>query len=306
MMKKENLILTVAFVIMLVVGIVVVTLQNFVPLTAIDKMFNQKVVIANEQAVIDPEYSQIFEKAEVKNLNGEKLANLYIARVDNTYFYLELYVAIDAKGKVYAIDKEIIPKDETSKSYLPLVREYLLKNYNGLYYPNVQYIDGAAGATTIQVSRSAIKNVVEQIIVYHNGKPIDYIEQLFGAKYTLNASNTVSGIEVSDVTVNGQNYKVYRHKLNGSYNDGFQDHEGSITILVAIDTNGVIQYVSMPKDLYGHTQGNFYQISNSYVELLKGVNVNDELPDLVAGTTDSQYSRTLISNIVEDIMEVAR
>lgn len=74
--------------------------------------------------------------------------------------------------------------------------------------------------------------------------------------------------------------------------------------LTAIDTNGVIQYVSMPKDLYGHTQGNFYQISNSHVELLKGVNVNDELPDLVAGTTSQTL--TLISNIVEDIMEVAR
>src|SRR5690554_6346868 len=174
-MKKENLVLVLMFGLMLMISIIALGFDYLFPTSTVDKMFGKNVQVVHTKPVIDAEYNEIFEKAEVTTLSGKKIADLYTVRVDHTYFYLELYVGIDLEGNVYARDKFVDTKDDTSASYFPLVRAYLLKNYNGLYYENVQFVDGAAGATTITVSRSIIKNAISKVIVYHVGEVEDYI-----------------------------------------------------------------------------------------------------------------------------------
>lgn len=307
-MKKENLILVFCFVTMFILGIVLVSIQTIIPSTPIDKMFNQKVTIVNEKSVIDSDYVNIREKAEVMSLSNEKLADLYTVSVNHkVYFDLELYVAIDANGKVYAIDKEVQTHDSTSESYFKIVREYLLQNYNGLYYENVQFIDGAAGATTIGVSRSMIKNAVSQVIIYHNGEPLDYIELLFNTdSYTLNTTTIIDGVTVMDVTVGGVNYKVYQNEGSGTYYDHSKVHEGSITIFMALDENKNIIHVLLPEDIYGHTGGNYYNKTKTYLDGYKGLNINDELLDFTAGPTDeSMGSQYLVGQLITEIKGVA-
>src|SRR5690606_28658359 len=198
------------FGLMLVISVTALAFEFLFPTSPVDKMFGQSVNVVNTRAVVDPEYNEILEQAEVHALSGKKLADLYTVRVDHTYFYLELYVGIDLDGNVYARDKFVNPKDDTSSSYFPLVREYLLKNYNGLYYENVQFIDGAAGATTIIVSRSIIKSAVSQAVVFHVGVAEDYIETLFDSNYELNDETENDNVIAYDVTVGGVDYTVYK------------------------------------------------------------------------------------------------
>ncbi|WP_162164072.1 hypothetical protein [Acholeplasma hippikon] len=306
-MKKENLILVLCFVMMFVLGIVVVSIQTVLPSTPVDKMFNQKVNIVNEKTVVDSDYVNIRSHADVMSLSNEKLADLYVVTANHpTYFDLELYVAIDANGKVYAIDKKVETHDSTSASYFKLVRNYLLQNYNGLYYENVQYIDGAAGATTIGVSRSTIKAAVSQTIIYHNGEPIDHLELLFGTDaYTLTNTSTVNKITIMDVTVGGVQYKVYQHTGEGDYYDHSATHVAPITIFVALDASNDIKFVSLPEDLYGHTGGSYYTRSVNYFNSYVSTNINDELVDYTAGPTDeSMGSQYLITKLLNEIKEV--
>lgn len=306
-MKKENLVLVLCFVMMFVFGIIMVSVQTVLPSSAVDKMFNQKVNIINEKTVIDSDYVNIRSKAEVMTLGNEKLADLYTVTVNHsTYFDLELYVAIDANGKVYAIDKKVETHDSTSASYFKLVRDYLLQNYNGLYYENVQFIDGAAGATTIGVSRSMIKNAVSQTIIYHNGEPIDYLEVLFKSDaYTLTSTSEVNGITVMNVSLAGVNYQVYQVKGTGDYYDHSSVHEADITIFVALDDNKDIKFVSIPEDLYGHTGGSFYERTKTYLDSYVGLNIQDGLIDYTAGPTDESFgSQHLVGRLLTQIKGV--
>src|SRR5690606_10870104 len=141
-MKKENLILIFFFVVMSIGFLVVLGIQQFIPQTKVDHMFGLKTQVVDERAVVDSNYSNIVSVSEVQNLNGEKLADLYLVRMHTSYFYMELYVAITPDGEVYAIDKVAQTKDETSTSYLPQVRNYLLKYYSGVEREDVKNIDG--------------------------------------------------------------------------------------------------------------------------------------------------------------------
>lgn len=304
-MKKENLILTLMFGLMLAISAILLAMSYVFPTSAVDKMFGQSVHVVNVQQVIDPEYIEIFEKGEVETLAGKKIADIYTARVDHTYFYLELYIAIDADGKVYVRDKFVNPKDDTSASYFGLVREYLLKNYEGIYYENVQFVDGAAGATTIVVSRSIIKNLVSKVVVYHVGKPVDYIEALFGSDYVLNSESTSGIVTTYNVSVEGSDYKVYKAEDSGTYFDFQNTNEGSITIYIAVDNTGEITHVLMPEALYGHSGGNFYSNTNNFLNGALGMNLNDPMPDATTGPTDnSDGSEFLVNKLLQAIQGV--
>ncbi len=305
-MKKENLILVLFFGLMVILSIVLSGILVYFPTSPVDKMFGQSVVVVDEKPVVDAKYTSILSSATVNDLFGNKLADLYVVRTDNSYFYMELYVAIDLKGKVYARDKVVTTKDSTSASYFPLVREYLLKNYSGLYYENVQYIDGAAGATTITVSRSTIKNVVSQTIIYHVGEPVDYINLLFDNDYDLVSSSTEDGILISNVKVSGVDYQVYQATGEGTYYDHQATNTAEITVLIAVNQAGVITHVSLPTDLYGHSGGNFYNASKTFLEGIIGKNITDAMPDSTTGpTTNSNGSQYLINLLLQDIQGVA-
>jgi len=307
-MKKENLILVSMVILMTIIGVLVLLIQTTIPQTNLDKMFNQKVTIKNETPIIDSEYTNLLEKSELYNRKNKKVADLYLIRTDHDYFYLELYVAIDLNEKVYAIEKKMTTKDDTSESYYPLVREYLLKNYGGLYYENVGYIDGAAGATTIQVSRSIIKQSVTQVINYHQGLVPDNIADLLEVeRYTLNDETKSGDIKVYDVVANDINYTVYEHEKIGSFYDGFKTHNGKIVVLLAVDEDGIITNVSLPDDLYEHTGGNYYNQTLSHLELIIGTNINDPLVDMeTSPTTNSNGSKYLINEILIEIKEALK
>lgn len=305
-MKKENLILVLFFGLMVLISILLSGILEYFPTSPVDKMFGQSVVVVDEMPVVDAEYSSILSKATVNDMFGKKIADLYVVRTDNSYFYMELYVGIDLDGKVYARDKVVTTKDETSASYFPLVRAYLLKNYSGLYYENIQYIDGAAGATTITVSRSTIKTVVEQTVIYHVGEPVDYINLLFDNDYTLVSSNTESDILISNVTVEGQAYTVYQATGTGTYYDRQATNTGEITVLIAVNNAGVITHVSLPSDLYRHSGGNFYNASKAFLEGIINTNILDTMPDSTTGpTVNSNGSQYLINQLLVDIQGVA-
>lgn len=305
-MKKENIILVLAFGLMVILSLIMLGIQGFFPTTELDKMFNQKVVVSNEQAVVDPEFVNIVSKADVSTLGGAKLADLYTVRVDHTYFYMELYVAIDASGKVYARDKVVRTKDSTSQSYFPIVREYLLKNYSGLYYENIKYIDGAAGATTITVSRSIIKNTVSRVVLFHVGEPVDYVKELFGKDYDLVSTETFGHVNLYNVSVDGVSYRVFEAKDSGTYYDFQSTNEGEITIYVAIDTTGTIKFVSIPETLYGHSGGNFYNQTKAFLESVLDQQISSNMPDSTTGpTANSNGSQFLVNLLLKDIQEVA-
>ncbi|MFA5692524.1 MAG: hypothetical protein WC907_02810 [Acholeplasmataceae bacterium] len=307
-MKKENLILVLMVILMTVIGVSVLLIQTTIPQTNLDKMFNQKVTIKNETPIIDSEYANLLEKSELYNRKNKKIADLYVTRTDHDYFYLELYVAIDLDDKVYAIEKKMTTKDDTSESYYPLVREYLLQNYGGLYYTNVSYIDGAAGATTIQVSRSIIKQSVTQVINYHQGLIPDNIADLLKVeRYTLNDERTLGDIKVYDVTADDKDYTVYEHGKVGSFYDGFKTHNGKIVVLIAVDEDGLITHVSLPDDLYEHSGGNFYNQRLSHLELILNTNISDPLVDMeTSPTTNSNGSDYLINEILSEIKEALK
>lgn len=304
-MKKENLILTSMVILMTVVAVILLVIQNQVPTSKLDKLFGEKVTLKDETPIIDVEYSGLVSKAQVYNRKNNKIADVYIIRTDHNYFYLELYVAIDLDGKVYVAEKEIVTKDDTSESYYPEVRDYILKNYSGLYYENVQFIDGAAGATTIQVSRSYIKTAVTQVINYHQGEIPDNFAVLLNTKeYEINDDSKLGNVKVYDVTALGNNFTIYEHVKKGTYYDGFKVHEGNIVILLLVDDSGVIKNVLLPEDLYEQTGGNFYNSARAHAELLIDQNINDPIVDMDASATDNSIgSKVLINQIITEIKE---
>ena len=305
-MKKENLILVLMFGVMLLISIVALSFEYIFPTSVVDKMFNENVNVINEKPVINAEFNEIFAQAEVTSLDGKKIADLYTVRVDHTYFYLELYVGIDLEGNVYARDKFVNPKDDTSMSYFPLVRAYLLKNYNGLYYENVQFIDGAAGATTIVVSRSIIKNAISKVVVFHVGEAEDYIETLFKGKYTLNSESKSGNVTSYDVAFNGADYTVYMATDSGTYYDYQNVNEGDITVYVAVDSDGQITHTLLPEAISGHSGGNFYSATNTFLSGVIGSNISDVMPDSTTGpTSNSQGSEYLVNQLLQDIQGVA-
>lgn len=306
-MKRENLYLVIMASLMLVISLAVIGFQQFLPQNKIDKMFGQKVNVVNETPVVDEDYYYIYKKADVNALDGTKLADIYITRVDHIYFYLELYVAIDKNGDVYAIDREVETKDPTSASYFPIVREYLMANYNGLYYPNVQYIDGAAGGTTVQVSRSIIKQAVQQVIVFHFGEPIDHISQLFGDEdYTLINSSTEGSITTTEVVFSGKQYTVYQNTGEGTYYDGYKVGKASLSVLIAVDKDGIIKFVSLPEDLYKHSGGGFYENSKAFLEGILEQELSNLSPEgVTAPTVNSDGSIYLVNTLLTEIKAVS-
>lgn len=305
-MKKENLVLVLMFGLMLVISVTALAFEFIFPTSPVDKMFGQSVNVVNTRAVVDSEYNEIFEQAEVHTLSGQKIADLYTVRVDHTYFYLELYVGIDADGNVYARDKFVNPKDDTSASYFSLVREYLLKNYNGLYYENVQFVDGAAGGTTIVVSRSIIKAAISKVIVFHVGEAEDYIETLMNGSYELNDESVTDHITTYQITMDGIPYTVYMATDSGTYYDFTSVSEGNITILIAVDQDGVITHTYIPESLYEHSGGNFYTATAEFLTGTIGLNILDDMPDSQTGpTSNSDGSQQLVNRLLKDIQEVA-
>lgn len=305
-MKKENLVLMFFFVVMSIVFLAVIGLQQFIPQTKVDHMFGQKTNIINTEAVVDGDYQNIVSVSEVVDLGGNKLADLYKVRMATSYFYMELYVAITKEGNVYAIDEVLNPMDPTSESYLSLVRQYLLKNYNGVHRSQVNNIDGAAGATTIQVSRSQIKTSVIQVINYHGGDEIDYIGALLGVEeYTLNSTEEHGNMVEYDVTAGANHYRVFKNSGTGSFSDSSGVNNGKITVFVAIDDSNVVKFVSLPNDLYEHTGGSFYNNSLNYLNELVDQDITGAIPDAhTQPTTNANGSQYLIRQLLSEIKEV--
>lgn len=307
MIKRENLFLFVGFITMIALSVIGLAIyQNFIPTTNIDKLFGTKVKLTNTEVVNDTNAKDILSKSNAVSSSGKTIAVVYEVRIFTTDFgdpespYIDLYIGIDQNDKVYVTDKFI----NQTESFIPLVKDYILRNYAGLYYQNVQYVDGAAGGTTIYDSRGSIKGAVLQVIDFHYGA-----DPLTVFKLEAEPNSEASLDQGIKYTVNYQdeNLTIYKVSKNGDYNNGSEILNGSITIWVAIDQTGVIKYVGMPIDDYGHSKGGFYNSVLSSLEILVANNVDitsqafiDHVNTTAAGVT---YSSTVVNDLLKAVAE---
>lgn len=307
MIKRENLLLFIGFISMLVLSVIGLAIyQNFIPTNNLDKLFGTKVKLQNTELINDDNAKNIISKSNAVSTGGKNLAVVYEVRVFTTDFgdpqnpYIDLYIGIDENDKVYVTDKFI----NQTKSFIPLVKDYILRNYAGLYYENVQYVDGAAGGTTIYDSRGSIKGVVLQVIDYHYGadplavfkleaEPNSEVTIDKGIKYTVNYQDEILVI-----------YKVSKY---GDFSNGQEIINDSITIWVAVDEAGIVKYVGMPIDDYGHSPGGFYNNVLAALEILVANNVDitsqafiDFVNTTAAGVT---YSTTVVNDLLKVVAE---
>ncbi len=292
-MKRENIVLAICFGIMVLIStLLLVFQQTLIPTTKVDKLFNQKVQLSEEEYI---KSGNIIYKQEVKNIYGKSISTLYMTSTKNSFGTIELFIGIDHENRVRVIDKKI---DQTS-SYVKQVRNYILQNYQNIYFENIQFIDGAAGGTTINVSRKTIKDTVIEVVNYHldlNVEEKDYIYELLNETYTTVSSKEENNVFITQVEVKDQVLTVYKTKDQGVY---FGQQEGSVTLLIAVDNQNKITHVSLPQDLYEHTPS-FAQYAIDYVNGLIGKLITEELPS-GSGATNSI---TLIKTMIEKIQEV--
>lgn len=292
-MKKENLMLTICFGIMLVISFGLLLIhQAFVPNSQVDKLFNQKVVLSEEEYIIK---GNIISKQEVKSVFGKKLGTLYTTSTKNSFGSIELLINIDENNRVKVLDQKI---DQT-KSFIKQIRTYILQNYQDIYYENIQFIDGAAGATTIGVSRKTIKETVEEVVNHHLGietEPTDYIYQLLNETYTTISSREEDNIFITKVESSKGIHTVYKITDKGLY---FGSQEGNATLLVAVNEENLITHTLLPMELYEHTESFATHVTDYLYELLDTPITNPLLPG--SGATNSI---TLIISMIEKIQEV--
>ncbi|CCV64951.1 conserved hypothetical protein [Alteracholeplasma palmae J233] len=292
-MKKENIKLCIGFGLMALISVLLVVIyQNFMPTTKVDKLFSQKVVLSEKEYLKE---GNLIYKQNVESKFGKKLGTLYFTETKNGFGSIELFVAFDTNDKVLVSDNKI----EQTQSYIKQVREYILKNYQGIYYENVEYVDGAAGATTIGVSRNTVKQTVQEVINYHYGLNKNYIEELLGETYeVVGEISKDKNVVITKVKTGNTEYTVYQYTANGLALNSNED----ITLLIALDGDKIIKKALLPSDLYKHSGGNWKEHSDKYVSGLIGKSIDLELPE-PSGATNST---TLIKTMIEVIQGVVK
>lgn len=308
-MKRENIFLLIGALIMISLATLLILLQTaFVVSTPLEKLFNQKITLSTAERPSDRP-NTILSRQKVFDKNGEEIAVLYVAGESNPFGIIELYVAI-IDDKVYVIDKIL---DQTEQ--LDFTRQYLLDNYQGLTYLNVEYVDGAAGATTVSYSRNTIKSIVQSVADYHFGPknpPIepetpDYISEILeldADNYTKETTGTT--IIKHEILINSSNEKriIYEYKKSVSYNAGTQT-SGDITLFILLDETGTVENVLLPEALYNHSingSGYGYAVSKAYLEVLIGKQITESLTIPAGASTGNTVSGIKI--MIDEIVEV--
>lgn len=306
-MKKENLFLIIGFLVMAIASILLLVIyQNFVPTTNLDKMFSTKVVLKNKTLVNDDNSGIIQSRSKAYTKTGNFIADLYEVRVFTTDFgdptlpHLDLYIGIDNDEKIYVSDMTI----NQTTDFIPLIKDYIRSNYDGLYYENVQFIDGAAGATTIYDSRGAIKSAVTTVIEYHFGEePL----AVFYQSYDVSLEVDIEGGYKYPLNYKDQDLTIYKVTKEGTYQKPGVLETGTIEVFLAIDSEGLIKYVGLPTSSYNHSHGGFYNSINTDLSILVENSVNitsTQFNEFINATSIGvTSSRNLVNSILQIIGE---
>lgn len=305
MIKRENLLLFIGLLVMAVVSIILLMVyQNFVPTSNLDKMYGTKVTLKNTTLINDDDTNIIKNKSDVFSSSGKNLGVVYEVRVFTTDFgdpqlpHLDLYIGINEQNKIFVADIVI----NQTPDFIPLVKDYILKNYRGIYYENVQFIDGSAGATTIYDSRAAIKGAVTTVIEYHFGEdPL----AIFNQTYDTNLNIEIDGGIKYPLTYKGEDFTIYKVSKVGPFTTNQGPQSGSIMVYIAVDGNGIIRHAGLPVELYQHSKSSFYSTVANSLNILVENSVDITSAEFEEFITSVQSgvtgSRTLVNQILDII-----
>lgn len=322
-MKRENLWLFINTGIMLVVGIIVILLAQFiVPKDPEDRLFNRVINLENQVNVEgvpnQSSFSTIDFKADAVALNGTVLGTVYNVKIKNSYNIspdydygmIELLIGIGTDDRVYVQIVELNQSSWTVKG----IQKYITTFYQGVTLEEVEKIveydaaDLSAGATAVD-STGSIKSLVVRTLQLHFNIQTDPYVAMFGAGYTksidasFQSSGYVSSREIAkDATGNEIGY-LYR--LNGSslYNDE-TGASGDITLYVGVDQAGLILGIVAPQTEYNHSKGGFYNQAMNYIMTYVGKSIfeiDDSSADITAGATNS---KTLMVEMLAELKGV--
>jgi hypothetical protein len=318
-MKKENLLLLINTVFMLMIGLLAVLIVNrLVPNDPQDFLFNQVVELENK-VIIEPipvtnSYSIVNTSENAVNRSGDKIATVYNIKIKNGYTYsddyqngfIELLVAIDESDKVYV---EIVTLNQSNWT-VNGIQNYIYTYYQGIDYrtiENIQDYDAAAitaGATATD-STGAIRDLIQRAIDIHYGLVVEEpFIGWYGEGYTLtnDPAFTPSTYVLSKQIVTNASDVVlgYVYKLTnrGEYYDG---EVGSVSMYLGFDTLDEVVGVLLPQDEYQHSLGARYTNTVTYVNLLVGLSV-DEFETVIGANGDITAGASNTRNIVDTML----
>jgi hypothetical protein len=328
-MKKQNLYLLINFVLMLLIGIGFGLYNQIQTMTEpIDKLFDQKVLLDNEQKLSSIPYmsanSTNFEivdkKWTVRDQNDKIIGHAYHAVIKNDfslsgsgvdYGYIELLVGISLDNEVSVEYINIYQ----SQWALVGIQKYIQDNYDEINYQSVQTIpsfdaDIVSGATEnpATISTDAIKTIVSSVIEMHyNISTEDPYETLFGTEnYEFTTDDTfvatthiLEKVLVSD----GATDLGYIYSLTGSgpYQGG---DDASIVMEIIFGTDDKIIGFVLPEDTYNHSGGSFKTKNETYLEDYIGLSISE-----IQAVVDAQGSQDVTSGasntraLIDELLE---
>ena len=257
-------------------------------LPAIDS-FEDVELVAN-----DP--SSVQSKVIAKNATNQIIGYIYEVYGTNKYGYMRVVISISPTGTI--LGAQFTEINQTMA--VPRTVEYL-QSFVGKSIADITP-DGdlSAGAT----SRNTLFNLLGHVGIAHENTvvaPDDPFIELFGEGYTMVDDPTFT--QTDNVRFNkvvrdaGGNVIAGYYHLRGTseYNAG---SVGTINLYIIVATDGEILYVSLPRDEYTHTRGEYYPLVNSYVNSLVGDNIVGYSGDIAAGTSHSN-SRNLVNSLLD-------
>lgn len=328
-MKKQNLFLVINAIVLTIITIgFVVAYALYFPKTNADRLFGETVKLG-EVTVINqvpsnpttegadfPEYTLIVSYQEAFNRQDEKLGYVYRVRSQYNYFskqdigVMELLIGIKLDNTVFVQIEDLKQTSIYSFGIQAYVKEFFqgfkTNQFGSIPTRNLNaYYDLEAGGTASDSTNKVRELVKLAIDFYLAGNQIvetDPLIAIYGEGYTLEIDTAFTPsdkvIEKNIVKDADQNIigSYYHLRGSGVYYD---TNEGTINVYVALDNDGDILGIFIPKDEYGHTKSDsFHGKSVAIANSLIGSKITDFVADydLQTGATNST---TLFQQLIE-------
>ncbi|WP_162146870.1 hypothetical protein [Acholeplasma granularum] len=264
--------------------------------------------------ILDEYFSGVtdFEKNETETLsdveillsvralkNEEPMGYLYEANYHNSFGNIKVRLVVDLK--------EIIQKAEFIELNQTM---YLTQTTNNLqtYVQrklNKDIFDGAAGVTSISIND--LSHMISMIGLHHDSTnkfevQLPY-QEFFGEDYTITDTENLNedGAKIVKETIGTSGY-VYTLTKAGIYNsDSITQKE--ITVVVALNPNGLIIGTQLPIDLYGHSKGGYYNDALAFLQTYNDKDLTTLLDGQAGTTTEIAHNSRML---IEDIMQILK
>lgn len=333
-MSKQNLSLIINAIILtfITVGFVVIY-SMFMPATKHDKLFGEPVTLGEineihtapsnpEEPLSDdaefPEYDLLLSYQEVFNRKGEKLGYVYVVRSQYDYYnnkkdigVLQLLIGITVDKKVSVQIDDMKQTSIYSSGIQAYVKEFFqnfeLNKSNQIPNRELHSFYDMDASGTASMSTNKVKELVKKAIEFYlDGNELlqkDPLIDWYGEGYQLVDDPTFTPSEkviskqiVKDAEDNTIGY-LFLLTASGDYDTVFELKNGSISIYVGLDTEGVILGIDVPKDVYEHT-ASYYDRAISFLNQIIGTDISDFTSN-VDLTTGATYSSDLIQELLE-------